>query len=42
MLQPNRHLLLRYGSAVVSVALMTLVRFALAHLMGQRQPFITF
>ncbi len=40
MRPPARPLLLRYGSAVVSVALMTWLRLSLP--VGQRQRFTTF
>ena len=42
MPQFYRRLLLRYGSAVVAVALMTGLRAVIAPLTGQRQPFIAF
>jgi len=42
MPQPNRHSLLRYGSALVAVALMTGVRFILDPMLGQQPTFITF
>ncbi len=42
MPQPNRHSLLRYGSALVAVALMTGFRFILDPMLGQQPTFITF
>ncbi len=42
MPNPARSLLLRYGSALATVALTTGVRYALGPLMGQRQSFLCF